>query len=48
MVIDPRTALAESVTSSTRIRQARRVLDHLGVRRLVPIPVGASPGMVSA
>jgi acyl transferase domain-containing protein len=48
MVVDPRTALAESVTSSARVRQARRVLDQLGVRRLVTIPVGPYAGMASA
>jgi acyl transferase domain-containing protein len=40
MVIDPRTTLAESLTASIRFRQARSVLERLGVRRLISIAAG--------
>jgi acyl transferase domain-containing protein len=46
MITDPRTALAESLTSPTRTRQARRVLDLFGVRKLVPIVAGVSLAVV--
>jgi hypothetical protein len=41
MVIDPRTTLAESLTASIRVRQARSVLERLGVRRLISIAAEA-------
>jgi hypothetical protein len=41
MVIDPRTTLAESLTASIRVRQARSVLERLGVRHLISIAAEA-------